>query len=56
MVNPDKLIEMSKEYLWLPFTQMKDYEQDALIIKEGEGVKLTDIYGKEYYDGYSSYG
>lgn len=54
MVNPDKLIEMSKEYLWLPFTQMKDYEQDALIIKEGEGVKLTDIYGKEYYDGYSS--
>ncbi|MBB5172406.1 adenosylmethionine--8-amino-7-oxononanoate transaminase [Texcoconibacillus texcoconensis] len=54
MTDANKVMELSKEYLWLPFTQMKDYEKDPLIIEEGEGIKLKDIYGKEYYDGYSS--
>ncbi|WP_029270478.1 adenosylmethionine--8-amino-7-oxononanoate transaminase [Virgibacillus alimentarius] len=48
------LLEKSKEHLWLPFTQMKDYEKDPLIIESGNGVKLKDIDGKEYYDGFSS--
>lgn len=48
------LIEKSKENLWLPFTQMKDYDEDPLIIESGDGIKLTDIDGKEYYDGFSS--
>src|SRR5690606_15423227 len=38
----------------LPFTQMSDYEQDPLIIDSGEGVRVTDIYGKTYLDGNSS--
>src|SRR5699024_7199661 len=33
------LLEKSKEHLWLPFTQMKDYEKDPLIIESGNGVK-----------------
>ncbi|MEI5907496.1 adenosylmethionine--8-amino-7-oxononanoate transaminase [Bacillus spongiae] len=50
----EQLIEKSKKYLWLPFTQMKDYEKDPLIIESGEGVKLKDTEGKLYYDGFSS--
>ncbi|MDA7026743.1 adenosylmethionine--8-amino-7-oxononanoate transaminase [Bacillus sp. CLL-7-23] len=48
------LIEKSKKHLWLPFTQMKDYDKDPLMIESGNGIKLKDINGKEYYDGFSS--
>ncbi|WZY00542.1 adenosylmethionine--8-amino-7-oxononanoate transaminase [Bacillus sp. FSL W7-1360] len=48
------LIEKSKKHLWLPFTQMKDYDADPLIIESGAGIKVKDIDGKEYYDGFSS--
>ncbi|WP_270573464.1 adenosylmethionine--8-amino-7-oxononanoate transaminase [Bacillus glycinifermentans] len=48
------LIEKSKTYLWLPFTQMKDYDENPLIIESGNGIMLKDINGKEYYDGFSS--
>ncbi|WP_270180787.1 adenosylmethionine--8-amino-7-oxononanoate transaminase [Alkalihalobacillus sp. CinArs1] len=48
------LIEKSKKHLWLPFTQMKDYDEDPLIIESGEGIKVKDIHGKEYYDAFSS--
>ncbi|MBU8905336.1 adenosylmethionine--8-amino-7-oxononanoate transaminase [Desertibacillus haloalkaliphilus] len=49
-----ELIEKSKKHLWLPFTQMKDYDKDPLIIESGQGIKVKDIDGKEYYDGFSS--
>ncbi|MBL6007433.1 adenosylmethionine--8-amino-7-oxononanoate transaminase [Bacillus halotolerans] len=48
------LIEKSKKHLWLPFTQMKDYDEHPLIIESGNGIKVKDINGKEYYDGFSS--
>ncbi|WP_077212558.1 adenosylmethionine--8-amino-7-oxononanoate transaminase [Bacillus dakarensis] len=48
------LIEKSKKYLWLPFTQMKDYDENPIIIESGNGIKVKDIEGKEYYDGYSA--
>ncbi|MEW9501771.1 adenosylmethionine--8-amino-7-oxononanoate transaminase [Jeotgalibacillus marinus] len=48
------LIESSKKHLWLPFTQMKDYDENPLIIESGKGVKLKDINGKEFYDAFSS--
>ncbi|WP_209122497.1 adenosylmethionine--8-amino-7-oxononanoate transaminase [Alkalihalobacillus sp. BA299] len=54
MKESNNWIEKSKQHLWLPFTQMKDYEEDPLIITEGEGVYLTDVNGKRYLDGYSS--
>ncbi|WLR51206.1 adenosylmethionine--8-amino-7-oxononanoate transaminase [Bacillus tianshenii] len=53
-MNPQTLLDDSKKYLWLPFTQMTDYERDPLIIESGEGIKLKDIHGNEYLDGYSS--
>lgn len=48
------LIEKSKKHLWLPFTQMKDYDENPLIIESGDGIKVRDIHRKEYYDGFSS--
>ena len=44
-----------KAHLWHPFTQMQDYiKETPLIIKEGNGIYLKDINGKEYIDGVSS--
>lgn len=51
----DRLSGINKQYLWHPFTQMKDYNQsDPLIIERGEGIKLYDVCGRSYYDGFSS--
>ncbi len=53
-MNQQQLIEKSSQYMWLPFTQMKDYDENPLVIESGEGVYLRDINGREYLDGYSS--
>ena len=53
-MNSKTLYESSTKHLWLPFTQMTDFERDPLIIESGKGIKVKDINGKEYYDGYSS--
>lgn len=50
-----ELSAKDKQYVWHPFTQMKDYvAQEPLIIARGEGIKLFDVNGKAYYDGFSS--
>jgi len=50
-----QLAAMNKAHLWHPFTQMKDYvNSDPLIIERGEGVKVYDVQGCSYYDGFSS--
>ena len=50
-----ELKEWDKEYIWHPFTQMKEYtKEDVVVINEGEGVILRDIDGKEYIDGVAS--
>jgi len=44
-----------KSFIWHPFTQMKEWlEEKPLIITEGKGCFLKDIYGKWYLDGVSS--
>lgn len=44
-----------KSFIWHPFTPMKDWvENDPVIIEDGHGVFLRDIYGREYLDGVSS--
>ncbi|MBR7797219.1 MAG: adenosylmethionine--8-amino-7-oxononanoate transaminase [Bacillota bacterium] len=53
-MSNSELIEKSKRHLWLPFTQMKDYDRNPLIIESGQGVILKDTEGKSYYDGFSS--
>lgn len=51
----DELLEKNRRYLWNPFTQMKDYLADEpVIIASGNGRKLQDVQGKEYWDGVSS--
>lgn len=51
----EELAQKNKEYVWHPFTQMKDYlEDDPVIIERGEGRKLYDVNGKGYWDGVSS--
>ncbi|GKU77414.1 adenosylmethionine--8-amino-7-oxononanoate transaminase [Paenibacillus sp. L3-i20] len=50
-----RLASLNKEYVWHPFTQMKEYNlSDPLIIERGEGVTLFDVQGRAYYDGFSS--
>ncbi|MDC2863553.1 adenosylmethionine--8-amino-7-oxononanoate transaminase [Bacillus sp. BP-3] len=51
----EELTQKNKDYVWHPFTQMKDYlEDDPVIIERGEGRKLYDVNGKGYWDGVSS--
>ena len=46
---------LDKNYIWHPFTQMKDWLQsDNLVIERGEGVYLYDTDGNKYLDGISS--
>ncbi len=43
------------KYIWPPFTQMQEHiKQDSIIIEEGAGCVLKDIYGNKYIDGVSS--
>jgi lysine--8-amino-7-oxononanoate aminotransferase len=51
----EQLAALNKSHVWHPFTQMKDYNnEDPLIIERGEGVRLYDVQGRAYYDGFSS--
>ncbi len=53
--TPEQIRQWDRDYVWHPFTPMKDYdEQDPLIIESGDGVRLKDIDGNWYYDGVSS--
>ena len=50
-----RIENLDREHLWHPFTQMKEWvEEPPLIVTEGRGVFLKDIYGKWYIDGVSS--
>jgi len=50
-----QLIQWDHRYLWHPFTQMQEWEQeDPLIIERGKGSYLIDNDGKKYLDGTSS--
>jgi adenosylmethionine-8-amino-7-oxononanoate aminotransferase len=49
------LEELDKEYIWHPFTQMKDWQgEKPLIISEGRDCFLKDVNGNWYLDGVSS--
>ncbi|WNR46962.1 adenosylmethionine--8-amino-7-oxononanoate transaminase [Paenibacillus roseipurpureus] len=54
-IHIERLAASNKAHLWHPFTQMKDYTSgEPLIIERGQGVKLYDVHGRAYYDGFSS--
>ena len=49
------LENLDKQYIWHPFTQMKDWiEEKPIIITEGRDCFVKDAYGKWYLDGVSS--
>jgi adenosylmethionine-8-amino-7-oxononanoate aminotransferase len=46
---------MDVSAVWHPFTQMQEYAlEEPIIISSATGVRLTDIDGNTYLDGYSS--
>src|SRR5687768_13858773 len=50
-----QLAQWDHAYLWHPFTQMKEWEQeDPIIIERGKGAYLIDTKGRRYLDGTSS--
>lgn len=57
MIPPSKrkLETWDKEYVWHPFTQMKEWRKwPTVIIDRGKGNWLVDIRGRRYLDGVSS--
>lgn len=51
----EELLDQNRRYLWNPFTQMKGFlEDEPLILESGQGVKVRDVRGREYWDGNSS--
>ncbi len=51
----NRLTELNHQYVWHPFTQMKDWISEIpLFIERGEGNWLIDTDGKRYLDGVSS--
>ncbi len=50
------LRKLDKQFIWHPYTQMKDFEnRDLLFIDRAEGLFLYDIDGRRYYDTISSW-
>lgn len=53
--EPQTLEEKDKEYIWHPFTQMREWLSEMpVIIETGKGSYLTDTKNKQYIDGTSS--
>ena len=51
----ETLARWDREHLWHPFTQMRGFrEEELLIITRGQGNYLFDIEGNRYLDGVSS--
>jgi adenosylmethionine-8-amino-7-oxononanoate aminotransferase len=49
------LEKLDKKCVWHPFTQMKEWGEDSpVIITDGQGSFVKDIFGKWYIDGVSS--
>ncbi len=53
--STEQLQRLDRQYVWHPFTQMKDWlAEPPLVIESGEGAVLRDTDGNEYIDGVSS--
>jgi adenosylmethionine-8-amino-7-oxononanoate aminotransferase len=51
----EHLKQWDHDYIWHPFTQMKDWlKEEPLIIDSADGIYLKDIDGNIYMDGVSS--
>ena len=55
MASKSKIKSYDLDYIWHPFTQMKEYkEDDPIVIENSDGVYLIDSDGNRYIDGVSS--
>lgn len=55
MTSSTKIKSYDLDYIWHPFTQMKEYlKEDPLIIEDSDGIYLIDSDGNKYIDGVSS--
>jgi len=55
MTSSRKIKSYDLDYIWHPFTQMKEYlSEDPLVIENSDGVYLIDSDGNRYIDGVSS--
>jgi adenosylmethionine-8-amino-7-oxononanoate transaminase len=55
MKKTKDLIAKDRKHIWHPFTQMRDWQTDeVLVIEKGEGCYLIDTDGRKYLDGVSS--
>lgn len=53
--KPEQLEQWDKQYVWHPFTQMRQWQREKpLIIEKGAGSYLYDVEGNKYLDGISS--
>ena len=53
--TPSQLTKWDQQYVWHPFSQMQEWEQEEpLIIEKAKGAYVYDIHGKKYLDGTSS--
>src|SRR5438876_3764446 len=54
-MDSDAIRRQEQRCLWHPFTPMQEWEdEEPLFIESGEGIKLRDAEGREYYDANSS--
>src|SRR5580698_4832560 len=50
-----KLAQLDHQFVWHPFTQMRDWlRSEPIVITEGEGAVLRDEKGREFLDANSS--
>lgn len=50
-----KLAQLDHQYLWHPFTQMRDWlKQEPILIVSGQGAVLRDVQGRKYLDANAS--
>ena len=55
MTSKSKIKSYDLDYIWHPFTQMKEYKEDEpIVIEDSDGVYLIDSDGNRYIDGVSS--
>ena len=55
ILDQETLAQWDRDHLWHPFTQMRGFcREELLIITRGEGVYLYDRSGRRYLDGVSS--
>ena len=55
MSRTRELVDLDRRFLWHPFTQMRSWmRDDVVVVERGEGCWLVDTDGRRYLDGVSS--